>query len=693
MQESTRNTEPSEPDVETSLLQTTLTAEGGSDERFQEVSSEDPSTGKENDSTETDFPIQQAPVPTSPHTNTFSASDPRKLLKRLASLTRPILQRFQDCLVDTWWPEAFSLIVSTSCLIAIVGLLLPYFLSHRPVPNSSGGLTLNTLLSILATASKSSLVFSVAGTISQAKWCWFRSSSSHNYRRPLQDLQTLDDASRGPLGSIQLLMKRTIFSICSIGAIVVILSLGYEPFLQQLVSYPVELIQISTDAWTREAPGISSDYYYNRIMGAIYGSNESYARTPICPSGNCTWPLLYSAGWCGSCGQAPQVSSETCDFTWQDYINDGQNISKKCTLSSTGPDIFAKLEISSGYNTSNLTLAYPAWWSLTFNESYLDFSQYFASSFQILGRTNPLMAFGYIDMSAGEPANGYPNVPISQWFKVKACILTPCLRQYNVSVQDGQVIEQVVDEDWGVLTQAPAEFDGYSNIYCWKPREFASADLTYEQIGDNNNSLVSLYVNRTHRSWCAFLWEEDMANFISVLSGNLTLGAYSSWNSTDEFWSTSDLTAGGTYAIPTDEGGLWDADISSYWPRIVQALSFGALYGDYWVDSNFLTAAGSVMAERTFVHVRWAWLILPALLNAIGIAFFAITIAYTRKLNLPLWKTSAIALLYHGLDGALVRPGESYETASAMEEAARGAYVRLSSRDEDGTGGRRQLRS
>lgn len=74
------------------------------------------------------------------------------------------LHKIERFLVDTWWPELLGLIFSACCLIVIAILLWEY--GGGDLPHISGGLTLNVIISILAAGSKSSLMFSVAATMS-----------------------------------------------------------------------------------------------------------------------------------------------------------------------------------------------------------------------------------------------------------------------------------------------------------------------------------------------------------------------------------------------------------------------------------------------------------------------------------------------------------------------------------------------
>ena len=73
----------------------------------------------------------------------------------------------------------------------------------------SVNLSINFIVSTLGTFSKASLAVSIETTISQSKWIWF----AHG-KRPLLDYKTFDDASRGPLGSMRLLLLTKLRYAC-----------------------------------------------------------------------------------------------------------------------------------------------------------------------------------------------------------------------------------------------------------------------------------------------------------------------------------------------------------------------------------------------------------------------------------------------------------------------------------------------
>lgn len=61
---------------------------------------------------------------------------------------------------------------------------------------------------------------------------WFRQP------RALEEIQTFDDASRGPMGAAKLVMQTSAFHLATLGGIITILALVMDPFAQQILAYP-----------------------------------------------------------------------------------------------------------------------------------------------------------------------------------------------------------------------------------------------------------------------------------------------------------------------------------------------------------------------------------------------------------------------------------------------------------------------
>lgn len=113
-------------------------------------------------------------------------------------------------------------------------------------------------------------MLSVAACISQLKWLYF-GTAPHR----IQDIQIFDDASRGPLGALNLIMRLRLspsdaFSHRSGGAgwafwasVLTILALVSDPFVQQLLSFPLRTVPDSTDLFGADIS--ASQIYDTRI--------------------------------------------------------------------------------------------------------------------------------------------------------------------------------------------------------------------------------------------------------------------------------------------------------------------------------------------------------------------------------------------------------------------------------------------
>jgi hypothetical protein len=103
-------------------------------------------------------------------------------------------------LADTWFLEIASLLLGICAFIVIIVLLSHYDGRQQFQWN---GVTLNAVVSVLATIARIGIVVPVAEALAQWKWMHF----SKGYK-PLSDFGLLDDASRGTRGSLLLLWEK-----------------------------------------------------------------------------------------------------------------------------------------------------------------------------------------------------------------------------------------------------------------------------------------------------------------------------------------------------------------------------------------------------------------------------------------------------------------------------------------------------
>ena len=104
---------------------------------------------------------------------------------------------YEKHVVDGWLTELLAVLVGSVSIVGLCILLKRYDGQPAPRSNAIGSvdITLNTVVSILSTIGRASLLLAVSECISQSKWNWYLSKY-----KPLKDMDTFDQASRGAWG-------------------------------------------------------------------------------------------------------------------------------------------------------------------------------------------------------------------------------------------------------------------------------------------------------------------------------------------------------------------------------------------------------------------------------------------------------------------------------------------------------------
>jgi hypothetical protein len=104
-----------------------------------------------------------------------------------------------------------------------------------------------------------------------------------------------------------------------------------------------------------------------------------------------------------------------------------------------------------------------------------------------------------------------------------------------------------------------------------------------------------------------------------------------------------------------------------------------------WGATELNWVQGKEFKIETCIAVQWSWVILPASLVLVSIEFLLLTIwsSPSRKSQQGPWKSSSLAVLFHGLDGRVRESCGDLPKRSEMWEKAEEVHVRLLS-DDDG---------
>ncbi|KAK8052342.1 hypothetical protein PG993_003727 [Apiospora rasikravindrae] len=226
-----------------------------------------------------------------------------------------------------WAPEISALLCSSAALIALIILLAQE--DQKPLDDWKAPFSLNTVAAILSVVFRTPLAFAVGSCLGQGKWSWFSKRSG-----PVAVFAAIDEASRGPLGSLGLLWRLKARHWVSFGALTTVALVAVDPFLQAIINYEGQLaLENNTDVafigrashldiGTQEffsvispayhgEPGIAGCYgtkanvgmSTSSILGFVNSSASNSAKPPLvtCQTGNCTWEAYSTLAFCSAC--------------------------------------------------------------------------------------------------------------------------------------------------------------------------------------------------------------------------------------------------------------------------------------------------------------------------------------------------------------------------------------------------------
>jgi hypothetical protein len=126
-------------------------------------------------------------------------------------------------------------VLSLRLAFVVIALLVALLAAHDKRPNTlwAAHVSLNTIVSIASVLFRTSIMVPITKCISQLSWIWLAKAE-----RPLGDVTLFDQASRGVLGGLTILVSpRHINSFVSVGVILSIVMLAVDPCFQQTVIY------------------------------------------------------------------------------------------------------------------------------------------------------------------------------------------------------------------------------------------------------------------------------------------------------------------------------------------------------------------------------------------------------------------------------------------------------------------------
>jgi len=118
--------------------------------------------------------------------------------------------------------------ISATCLESIIGMYV--HINNQRLEDWDQLLMFANVLGKFASAA---LIVPLTEALGQLKWTWFNDTS-----KAIWDFEIFDKATRGPCGAAMLLFRTQGRSLAALGALLIVLLLAIDTFLQQVINLP-----------------------------------------------------------------------------------------------------------------------------------------------------------------------------------------------------------------------------------------------------------------------------------------------------------------------------------------------------------------------------------------------------------------------------------------------------------------------
>lgn len=506
-----------------------------------------------------------------------------------------------------WSLECAGLFVSLACQVGLIVILTR--MSDHPLKDWQASISLNAMVAVLSTISRMTLLAPVASCIGQLKWGFMRQP------RRLKDFEIFDNASRGPYGSLMLLLRLPSV-LAALGAITTLVSMGFGAFSQQIIQYETRDVLLPNSSVTfgyadhyGSFPNISewgSGVYHAPVRladwtmrGAVMKALYNLDLTPeFNCSSVCHWNGTYTTlGFGYECKNVTEATLST----------------KQCDEPS---------ETTGGYNCNMTTPG-----NVTITTSYVPTQE---------------QTLDYVSSNTSTDWNpralNWPGSSSKSQLRTEFIHIAQYLAEYNMT--GGDVFSSNVTECSIRLTSwdiSSASAQGSSFTMDSTEVQLDSTATLQESNGENGNFSATIT-----RPGSGSTFTINVYDWMAITSFILNQLKEVEDKATEVSKNDEDIASP---VLAASAGNITD-----WVPRMTRAMTDVVRSG-----SSKQLAQGSSSESVVYVGVGWAWAIVPFATEGLALILLLLTMWKARPRDgkgPPLWKSSALALLFHD-----VQPG------------------------------------
>ncbi|KAK0644276.1 hypothetical protein B0T16DRAFT_447977 [Cercophora newfieldiana] len=505
---------------------------------------------------------------------------------------------------NTWIFEIASITIAALAVAAIVVILAHY--DNKPLSAWSSSVTPNAAIAILVTTATASMSVPLSSGLGQLKWMRFKQGYA-----PLSDMEDFDNASRGPLGSLILLLHRRGGVAGSFGAFVVVLVLLLSPLTQQIVAYPMRTVELPSGATTYRALTYSLIPTLP-IKSAVYHGLSLEEHKPRfsppfeCPSGNCTFGEIETLGVCSSCLDMTEYLAQLCNA--HPSNSTATNLPACSWVLPSGATLNTSVEVFS------LTSSIPS----------------VSASYSTLMR----LSFLGVDQKGGNDRQPW----------AKQCTLSACVQRLDSRVRDG-VFEETLISSFTNSSVPLSGGDKEAAVVMTSPVSQDVFTLPASSRTALQSALVSLFQN-----------------------GSVSRMDVSKGSNDDEI-----LQAFYQYASPPSSSP--SPSNNNNIEALISAIATSITTALRSTPPNNAPISGTTTTNETFIKVRWGFIAIPVICVTLSGIFLVLTAWEAGKdEGAELWKGSVLAAMFHGVDEQARRTFAGEASLVEKRREARGIY-------------------
>lgn len=607
-----------------------------------------------------------------------------------------------------------------SCLLilAIPFIILATLYPHdgQPLPQWPFQISVNTLLSVYSIALRGGLSFIAASCIGQLQWVWFSQG------RPLYDLVRYDNAGRGAWGSLQILWTHRLYQpLTTLGALLIVFSMGIDPSIQQLISSSDCSVAIEGEKATLPRTNLfydatnhqgklNSEFQSAFLRGLTQSASDLY---PKCSTGNCSFSDSYSTlGFCSLCeDSSKEISIETFYTT---AFNRSTDLIAECSNNSS---IIYTIKSGISMDSQSIHIPPQVLWQLnvvnsitTSGSPCTDLSHIQLAGMGIVGRNAVYRIAGHgkvivkilvgktpvsdnhIDITTGDPIEGCDQEDLAgSWrcrgYGAATCTIQPCVRAYSATIEAGRLTERLISES-GTLDMATGEMENETLRDGGSVPELGMIDTHCLTSLEINELADQGYIVENTTRWLPYSAVSDSGVGSSLTNSLLTQKCL--YLMDKEF--ASDTTAP---VIAENFNGILKGGLGNVWKNGFLINSFDGpqtlqyIYDSGHVDlqriqetfsnvSELLTtyirtrghenysepATGQVLHYATCIHVRWQWISFISSIIFLTMILFIMTVCSQPLKQFPAWKTSFLPWLMYGPGSSNILKADELEGVS-----------------------------